>query len=147
MATKHNSNLDVMLKMMRRSIRVLTFLSPPLAARLVNYLWFKTHRYAEPKREHSVLESATWQTLIVESKTIQLYIWGEHNKPTVLLVHGWNGRGAQLGAFAHDLVVQGYRVIAFDAPGHGRSSANSTNLPAISRVIQQVSQTYGVNQR
>lgn len=143
MATKKKSKPPLMLNVMRYSIRILTILSPPLAARLVNYLWFKTRRYPEPKREQKILEMARWQTLNIEKNIIQIYIWGEHNKPTVLLVHGWNGRGAQLGAFSQGLVEKGYRVIAFDAPGHGRSSAKCTNLPEISFVIQKIVQEYG----
>lgn len=143
MVTKNNSTLPFMLRMMRFNVRILTFLSPPLAARLVNYLWFKTRRYDEPKREQKYLQTAIWQTLRVNDKTIQLYIWGENNKPTVLLVHGWNGRGAQLGAFTESFVEEGYRVITFDAPGHGRSSAKSTNLPEISRVIQNIAKEFG----
>lgn len=132
-----------MLQLMRVSIRILSFLSPPLAARLVNYLWFKTRRYDEPKREQKYLATAAWQTMDIENNKVQIYTWGEYNEPTVLLVHGWNGRGAQLAAFVQSLVDEGYRVIAFDAPGHGRSSANSTNLPEISRVIQKIVKEFG----
>jgi len=38
------------------------------------------------------------------------------------MVHGWNGRGAQLGAFAPELVRVGFRVVTFDTPAHGRSA-------------------------
>jgi len=143
MATRNKSKPPFALKMMRHNIRILTILSPPLAARLVNYLWFKTRRFTEPKREKKLLEVARWQTLNIENNTIQLYVWGQDNKSTVLLVHGWNGRGGQLSPFVQELLDRSYRVIAFDAPGHGRSSANSTNLPEISRIIQKIVQNYG----
>lgn len=143
MAIKDRSKTPFMLKVMRFNIRILTLISPPLAARLVNHLWFKTRRFVEPRREQNFLEAAEWQTLNVENNKIQLYVWGQHNEPAVLLVHGWNGRAAQLGPFAQDLVGHGYRVISFDAPGHGRSSANSTNLPEISRVIQEIAKEFG----
>jgi len=143
MVNKVSLKPALILQITRNSIRLLTLISPFLAARLVNYLWFKTHRFTEPKREQKVLQTARWQTLKIENNEIQLYIWGENNLPTVLLVHGWNGRAAQLGAFAQDLAEQGCRVIGFDAPGHGRSSANNTNLPAISRVIKMIVSEYG----
>ncbi len=132
-----------MLKVMRYNIQILTLVSPAMAARLVNYLWFKTHRHDEPRREQRVLETAAWETIVFEGKTIQVYIWGKNNAPTVLLVHGWNGRGAQLASVVQGLVEQGYRVLAFDAPGHGRSSSKNTSLPEISCVIQKLSQHYG----
>jgi len=124
-------------------IQWLTLLSPTLAARFVNYRWFKTQRYPEAKREQRVLAKAAWQTIRFQKETVQIYSWGDTNQPTVLLVHGWNGRGAQLGSFVEAVLKQGCRVIAFDAPAHGRSSAKSTNLLEMSLIIQQLSQQYG----
>jgi pimeloyl-ACP methyl ester carboxylesterase len=46
----------------------------------------------------------------------------------VLLVHGWNGRGTQLGAFVAPLVARGFQPVALDAPGHGASSGNGASL-------------------
>ena len=43
-----------------------------------------------------------------------MYSWG--SGPTVLLVHGWEGRGSQLSAFAPALVKAGFRVVAVDMP-------------------------------
>ncbi len=131
------------LKVIRGSVYFTSKFSPYLAARLVNYFWYKTRRFPEPRREAEILKNASWETLEFEGKKIQLYIWGEDDRPSVLLVHGWNGRAAQLGSFAMDLVEKGYRVIGFDAPAHGRTSGNSTNMPAISRVIQEIDQRYG----
>jgi len=143
MKTKKKYKPPFMLKVMRYNIRVLTLIYPPMAARLVNYLWFKTYRHDEPRREQRLLETAVWEKIEFEGETVQVYIWGESDLPTVLLVHGWNGRGAQLGNVVQDLVGQGYCVLAFDAPGHGRSSSKSTSLPEISNVIQELSKQYG----
>ena len=41
--------------------------------------------------------------------------------PVVLAQHGWRGRPTQFGRVAAALVASGYRLIALDAPGHGRS--------------------------
>ncbi len=141
--TKIKPKTPTLIKVIRSSIGFTSKLSPHLAARLVNYYWYKTHRFAEPRRETEMLKEARWETLESEGKKIQLYIWGEDHHPAVLLVHGWNGRAAQLGSFAMDLVEKGYRVIGFDAPAHGRTAGNSTNLPAISHVIQEIDQRYG----
>ena len=141
--TTKSPETPFILKAMRGSISLLSKFSPYQAARLVNYLWFKTQKFPEPRRETEALKSARWETLEIEDKTIQLYIWGEDNKPSVLLVHGWNGRAAQLGSIALDLVEKGYRVVGFDAPTHGRTSGKSTNLPTISRAIQEIDRQYG----
>lgn len=41
--------------------------------------------------------------------------------PVVYLMHGWGGTGRQLSAFVDPLRTAGFRVVAFDAPSHGRS--------------------------
>jgi len=46
----------------------------------------------------------------------------------VLLVHGWNGRATQLGAFVPPLVAAGFQVVAFDAPGHGASQGSRSSI-------------------
>ena len=143
---KTQAKTPFILTVIRNSISLLTRISPTLAARLVNYLWFKTQRFPEPKRETMSLEQARWETLNVDDEAIQIYIWGVENSLSVLLVHGWNGRAGQLGLFALDLVEKGYRVVGFDAPAHGWTPGSSTNLPTISRVIQDVDRHYGTFQ-
>lgn len=57
-------------------------------------------------------------------------------------MHGWHGRGAQLGAFAAPLVAAGFRVVAFDAPAHGRTPGASTNLPEVSEALLKVAAAF-----
>lgn len=47
--------------------------------------------------------------------------WGGKEGPLVLAQHGWRGRPTQFGRIAAALVPAGYRLVALDAPGHGRS--------------------------
>lgn len=47
--------------------------------------------------------------------------WGTTG-PVVLAQHGWRGRPTQFVRLAESLVPAGYRVVALDAPGHGRSA-------------------------
>ncbi len=53
----------------------------------------------------------------VRAGDVVVETWGDG--PVVYLVHGWGGWRGQLGAFVGPLVAAGYRVVAFDAPGHG----------------------------
>ena len=55
--------------------------------------------------------------------------------PTVLLVHGWEGRGLQLGAWAEPLVARGFQVVAFDGPGHGRSTGTRSSMPEMASSV------------
>ena len=68
-------------------------------------------------------------------------MWGAG--PTVLLVHGWEGRGAQLGALGDPLVAAGHRVIALDGPAHGDSTGSSTTGPEFAEAIAAVRKSVG----
>jgi pimeloyl-ACP methyl ester carboxylesterase len=125
----------------RTAIRALALLSPKLAGRWVYSLWFQPQRFPEPKQEQVWRASATPVAILHRGQPLAAESWGAG--PTVLLVHGWNGRGVQLGAFAPALVKAGYRVVTFDTPAHGRSPGNATNLPEISEAIQEVAQACG----
>jgi pimeloyl-ACP methyl ester carboxylesterase len=72
---------------------------------------------------------------------MKAWSWGDG--PAVLLVHGWNGRATQLGGFVEPLVARGYRVVAFDAFGHGESPGSSMSLPELASYVRQVSDELG----
>ncbi len=54
--------------------------------------------------------------------TIHFKDWGPRNGPVVVLCHGWPLSGDSWDAQAFFLAGNGYRVIAHDRRGHGRSS-------------------------
>jgi pimeloyl-ACP methyl ester carboxylesterase len=51
---------------------------------------------------------------------LEALVWGEYG-PFVLAQHGWRGRPTQFGRIAEMLAPRGFRLVALDAPGHGRS--------------------------
>lgn len=75
------------------------------------------------------------------SQPVTVYEWGEG--PVVLLVHGWSGRGAQLGGIASALAESGYCAVAIDFPGHGKTPGSQTNGFAMAGVIRCIAQHYG----
>ncbi len=48
---------------------------------------------------------------------------------TVVLIHGWTGRAAFMSGFVEPLLSCGFRVLAIDLPGHGRSSGKTLHVP------------------
>jgi pimeloyl-ACP methyl ester carboxylesterase len=102
-------------------------LSPGLAAQLAAAAMFKTQRRRAEGWEQELLERAEQLSIEGPSGRIAARRWGDAG-PLVLLVHGWNGRGGQLGAFVEPLRQQGYQVVAFDAPGHGHSDGSRSSL-------------------
>ncbi len=101
-------------------------ISPALAAQLAAAAMFRTQRKPRADWEQRIAERA--EHLIVDgpSGDIAVQRWGQG--PLVMLVHGWNGRGSQLGAFVEPLLEAGFQVVAFDAPGHGASDGSTSSL-------------------
>ena len=100
--------------------------SPEWLARAAMPLMFRTRRHEAPAWEKELLRTARPLELWAPRR-VRAWTWGAAG-PTVLLVHGWNGRGTQLGAFVAPLVERGYKVVALDAPGHGASPGSGASI-------------------
>lgn len=59
--------------------------------------------------------------------------WG--SGPTVLLMHGWEGRPTQFASLIEALVAAGYGVVALDGPAHGRSPGREANVVLFARAL------------
>ncbi len=69
---------------------------------------------------------------------IAAFEWGKPEQPIVILVHGWSGRGTQMGAFAGTLVASGFRVIAVDGPAHGDSYGQTTHVGEYAQFLIEI---------
>lgn len=137
--------VPIALKLLRLSFRIGGRLSPTLAGRLAYKLWFTPPRFKLPAREKIALDSAKLTNHQIAKNNIVTFSWGNEDPdaPLVLLVHGWSGRGTQLGSFVQPLIDAGYRVLSFDAPAHGKSSGKRTDLFEFADVILALQKHYG----
>lgn len=55
-----------------------------------------------------------------------------------LLVHGWESRAAGWHVLVRRLVAAGWHVTVFDAPAHGESAGEATNVVAMGRALLAV---------
>ncbi|MDQ5979686.1 MAG: Alpha/beta hydrolase [Verrucomicrobiota bacterium] len=94
-------------------------------------------------REAGYLAQARSFTLASSVGELAAWEWGEAGRPLVGLLHGWEGHGAQLGAFAAPLVEQGFRVMTFDAPGHGDSPGDECSAPLLGRLLTEMTEQAG----
>lgn len=119
-----STNVRFRLRALRAALRLSERVSHRLTARALEHLFLRVRRFPVPERERDWVASA--KPLVFESRGQRLaaWQWGEGER-SVLLAHGWEGRGSQLGGFAAGFVEAGYRVIAFDGPGHGRSARSN----------------------
>lgn len=142
---KMNKKTSITLIAFRLIFALLQRTNTKLAGWLALKLWIKTHRFATPQREMRWLESANVSEVEHEFGPITVYHWPHTNKdaPRVLLIHGWNGRGGQLGGFVEPLLSLGFQVISLDAPGHGKSAGKESNLLRYAAVIHTISDLFG----
>ncbi|WP_194410226.1 alpha/beta fold hydrolase [Microbacterium cremeum] len=73
---------------------------------------------------------------------VTVYEWGSGER-TVVLAHGWDGRASQFATLVRDLVAEGFRVVAFDAPAHGESAGRRTYLVDWIDVLTQLQAHHG----
>ncbi len=69
---------------------------------------------------------------------LKLARWTLGAGPRVVLVHGWNSRGAHLLGFALPLVEAGFSVTLFDLPGHGDSGGHAASVVHAGRALRAV---------
>ena len=124
-------------------LRMLWTVSPSLAVRVMASLFLRTSRRRLPLREVKWLSEAVPVSVMSDGVPLNAVSWGESTAPVVLLVHGWEGRGSQLGSFVAPLLDEGYRVVAFDAPGHGESPGRRSSLIEMGRAVLATAQTVG----
>ena len=105
------------------TLRGLSKVTPALVSRLLERLLMKPPRRAAYGVDEELRSSAHRFSVTSLGRRLQAWSWGEG--PAVLLVHGWGGRGAYLGAFVRPLLATGARVITFDCPGHGASDGGN----------------------
>jgi pimeloyl-ACP methyl ester carboxylesterase len=115
--------------------------SPTLGALAAESLFLSPRRHERPDWEAALLAKARRFHVAYAGKQLPAWEWGEG--PTVLLIHGWEGRGSQLGKFVAPLVRSGHRVVTLDLPGHGDAPSARVSVVDFARVIAQVHKQLG----
>jgi pimeloyl-ACP methyl ester carboxylesterase len=124
--------------------KTLELISSRLASFFGIRLFITPVNFPIPKREQYMLKSAQKKRLYIPEikKEIEILSYG-YSKKKVLLVHGWSGRSTQLFAFADKLLENGFMVISFDGPAHGKSTGRTTMMPEFLKTIEKINTTFG----
>jgi len=151
----HRNNSTVVrsqtaVRLARVALQAAYVFSEDLGTSLAERLFTSPRRHRRPDRERAVLATGRPFSIDVELRSprwrgerrrIAAWRWG--HGPTVLLVHGWEGRGSQLGAFVEPLVRAGMSVVAFDAPGHGDSPGHRLYLADMADCVADIARAVG----
>ncbi|HEX9474356.1 MAG TPA: alpha/beta fold hydrolase [Steroidobacteraceae bacterium] len=129
---------------LRWLFRVVSALSPALAARLAMRLFLTPIARPIAAAEARFLATAQSRRLATPLGRLQVYEWpGPAASAAVLVVHGWISHAARMAEVIRALCARGLRVVAFDAPAHGRSSGTQADLPAFRQAIDAVTAACG----
>ena len=143
MSQKSTIGRTLVMGSLRAGFAAANALSPELAAAGARRLFMSTRRHPVPARERAWLQDAERVDLPGDPGPLAAWLWGREGAPMVALLHGWEGRGSQLGAFAAPLAAAGFRVVAVDAPGHGDSPGRSSSLVAIAGALRRIGERFG----
>lgn len=96
----------------------LSGISPSLAARVAEPLFFRPVKFPIPEREKEFRSTSESGKGELSSGRIHWFKKGGSG-PKILFMHGWSGRGSQFTKMMDAFVEAGFEVYTFDAPGHG----------------------------
>ena len=139
-----SKNVQELPKIIPFTAVVLEKISTHFAVLFAAKLFTTPIKYKMPKREFEMDKNSRQSLLHIPeiNKEIVVYELGNGGKK-VLLVHGWSGRGTQLFKIAQTLVQNGYSVVSFDAPAHGKSAGNSSIMLEFIESIKEIDKKFG----
>lgn len=112
------------------ALRLLARCSREAAARRGATLFLTPPRRSPTPGAREVFAAGRRELLPFAGQHLPLWTWegASYRPPTVLLIHDWGGRAADLAAFVAPLRREGARVVAFDAAAHGEASGQQTDI-------------------
>jgi pimeloyl-ACP methyl ester carboxylesterase len=119
-------NIPLRTRLMIRGLSVMSYVAPSFTGNFYAKKFMTPVKKPRPIQEQELLLTATFEATHQGNR---FWVWGEEDK-AILLVHGWQGRGSQLGHLVAPLREKGFRVILWDAPAHGSSEGTRSNLVA-----------------
>lgn len=129
-------------KMIGMYYNAISYLSKKQAADKALHL-FTTPRNGRKLNEEQreFLDTAYQEEFKFGKNTIMTYRWlGE--KPTILLVHGWESNSCRWKNLIIQLKKKGYNIVALDAPAHGNSGSRVFNAILYSEYIHVVAKRF-----
>jgi pimeloyl-ACP methyl ester carboxylesterase len=92
-------------------------------------MFFRPIRFQIPGNELKLRNQAKVSYHNTSENKIAVLQWiSNEDAPYVLLMHGWASRSTHFNNFIETLLSQGYNIICPEAPGHGLSGGNRSDI-------------------
>ncbi|MFK7970700.1 MAG: alpha/beta fold hydrolase [Bacteroidia bacterium] len=123
-----------LLKLIGLGLNILSFIAPQNAAKRALTLFTNPPKARVRAKEQAFLDTAS----MVKFRDTVRYTWGDPTAPYILLSYGWAYNAGRWRHFVPSLVEAGYRVVAYDPPGHGHAPKGTLTLPANAEIIKGI---------
>lgn len=130
---------------LRAVFRTVGHVAPETAARWAETLFCTPPRHQPRAADEAFLATGRHFTVRSGPETLAAWEWpgGRPDARTVVLAHGWGSRAGRFSAMGQALTARGFRVVAYDAPAHGRSTGRLASLIEFARALRAVSDAVG----
>jgi pimeloyl-ACP methyl ester carboxylesterase len=141
----------IALKFFRTKFKLLAAVSKKKAAEKAFEL-FCTPQTRNLKQPPKIFHEAEKLQLKVDGFVVKGWRWNPSDvltsekkaaERTVLILHGFESSVVNFDRYIRPLLKKGYKVLAFDAPAHGRSGGKQINAPLYKKTIQAIHKQFG----
>ncbi len=133
----------ILTKAIGLGLNLWSLLAPEKAAEKAAYIFSKPPKPRLRPKEQEFLATARQVRRELAGQQIVEYHWGPEKAPLVLLSYGWGYNAGRWRHFVPDLLLAGYRVLAYDPPGHGLAPSGILNIPRNAAIIRALLEEYG----
>jgi pimeloyl-ACP methyl ester carboxylesterase len=134
------------LKYLRTKFKTLALVSPAIAGQKAFELFCTPYPKYKKKKAPAIFHQANPLTVsLPDGIQLKGYEWisQKSNNKTVLIIHGYGSYGYKFEQYVAPLLKMGFRVLIFDAPGHGLSQGKYINIILYLNAIEQVIKAVG----
>jgi len=136
----------IYLQYLRTKFKTIGQLSPSVAGKIAFNLFCTPYPKYKKQKAPAIFHQAKQLTVKVNDKIdIKGYEWQplKANGKTVLICHGYASYFYKFEQYIHPLLKEGFRVVGFDAPGHGQSEGKHINIIIYKEAIQKIMEQVG----
>lgn len=128
------------LTVFRLKNRVQGWIAPEVTAQQCANLLLKPRN--QPAKEWELASEQECQRINITDQ-ISAAIWNSEGEKKILIMHGWESRASLMSDMARRLSSMGFQVIVLDAPKHGLSLGEKSNVLTFADAIDQAIECLG----
>lgn len=130
-------------KIIGMGLNLWSLVAPKQSAKMAAKVFSTPPKPRLRQKERQFLDTALQVRREVAGQNIVEYHWGAPEAPLVFLSYGWAYNAGRWRHFVPELLDAGYRVIAYDPPGHGLAASGPMSIPVNAAIIRALLEEYG----